>query len=74
MKHFLIILISISFTLTAFGQPEYPDSGFTDRTEAKNLMANGLKEGKWVEYWDDSNDTITKDTNASMYILSTQDL
>jgi antitoxin component YwqK of YwqJK toxin-antitoxin module len=27
-----------------------PDSGFTNKAEAKNLRVNGLKEGKWCEY------------------------
>jgi antitoxin component YwqK of YwqJK toxin-antitoxin module len=55
MKPLLIILISFLTTLTAFGQqPEYPDSGFTDSSEAKNITVNGLKEGKWVEYFDDT--------------------
>ncbi len=26
--------------------------GFTNKAEAKNLMVNGLREGKWVEYED----------------------
>lgn len=51
MKPFLIIILSLSFTLTATGQ-EYPDSGFTNKAEAKNLLINGKKEGKWVEYFD----------------------
>jgi antitoxin component YwqK of YwqJK toxin-antitoxin module len=51
MKPFLIILISLTFTLTAIGQQQaYPDSGFTNKAEAKNLTVNGKKEGKWLEY------------------------
>jgi hypothetical protein len=51
MKAFLILILSLSFTLTAIGQ-DYPDSGFTNKAEAKNLTVNGLKEGKWVEYYE----------------------
>ncbi len=60
-KIFLILILSF-FTVTAFAQ-EYPDSGFTNKAEAKNLMVNGLKEGKWVWYYD-SEMNIIKDTNA----------
>lgn len=50
MKHikaFFILSIFSFFAVTTIGQQ---DSGFTNRAEAKNLMVNGLKEGKWVEY------------------------
>jgi antitoxin component YwqK of YwqJK toxin-antitoxin module len=46
MRSSFIILFSF-ISLIAFGQR---DSGFTDKKEAKNLMVNGLKEGKWVEW------------------------
>jgi len=45
----LSLAIFLSFSLTALGQ-DYPDSGFTNKAEAKNLMVNGKKEGKWCEY------------------------
>ena len=45
------------------------DSGFTNKKEAKNLIVNGIKAGKWLEYIDDSN-KVTTDTNAPYYILS----
>jgi len=64
---FLLLLILSLFTLTAFGQ-NLPDSGFTNKAEAKNQMVNGKKEGKWCEYWDSSfNSTI--DTNSPYYRL-----
>src|SRR5665213_1795900 len=47
----LILILFISLTFSAFGQqPEYSDSGFTNKAEAKNLIVNGLKEGKWIEW------------------------
>jgi hypothetical protein len=46
MKPFLILILSLSFTISAIGQQ---DSGFTNKAEAKNEMVNGMKEGKWVE-------------------------
>ena len=49
MKLLLILILSLSFTLTAFGQ-DYTDSSFTNKAEAKNLTVNSLKEGKWLEY------------------------
>jgi antitoxin component YwqK of YwqJK toxin-antitoxin module len=45
------------------------DSGFTNKTEAKNLTVKGLKEGKWIEYRDSSYVT-TKDTSAPYYLLT----
>jgi antitoxin component YwqK of YwqJK toxin-antitoxin module len=50
MKIFLTLSISLSFALSAFGQnPDYPDSGFANKAEAKNKKVLGLKEGKWYE-------------------------
>ncbi|MGP8216565.1 MAG: hypothetical protein ACLQQ4_13440 [Bacteroidia bacterium] len=38
MKPLLILILSLAFTLTAMGQQQdYPDSGFTNKAEAKNL-------------------------------------
>ena len=48
MKPFFILIISLSISLIAFGQAD--SLGFTNKAEAKNLMVNGLKEGKWIEY------------------------
>jgi antitoxin component YwqK of YwqJK toxin-antitoxin module len=71
MKFFLIIFISLLTSLTAFGQvPEYHDSGFTNKAEAKNLTVNGLMEGKWIEYTNNTNDNFTNDTNSLYYRLS----
>ena len=47
----LIGIVLLAFTLTAFGQQEWADSSFTNKAEAKNLMVNGLKDGKWIEYF-----------------------
>lgn len=58
MKAFVVIIVSSFFTISTWAQ-DYPDSaspddsagrGFTNKAEAKNLLVNGLKEGKWVEY------------------------
>jgi len=66
MKPFLIILISLG-TITAFGQqPEYPDSGFTNKAEAKNLYKDSLKEGKWVEYWESYKVDNKKDSGVAI--------
>ncbi len=42
--------------------------GFEDKYEAKNQLVSGVKEGKWVEYFD-SLEKPTKDTNAPHYKL-----
>jgi antitoxin component YwqK of YwqJK toxin-antitoxin module len=76
MKPISYILFTLSFSLLTLAaiaqQPEYPDSGFTNKAEAKNLTINGLREGKWCEYRDrrGGEDIITMDTNASDYILT----
>jgi len=66
MKPFPIILISVLTTLNALGQqPEYPDSGFTNKAEAKNLIVHGRKEGKWIAYGDSAkNNSTTKVTKS----------
>ena len=66
MKPYLILILSLFFTITAFGQQAIPDSGFTNKAEAKNLMVNGLKEGKWCEYMN-SQGIIIKDTQNAIY-------
>ncbi len=67
MKAFGILILSFSFTLTTFGQA---DSSFTNKEEAKNLKVNGLKEGKWVEYFDYGDKTETKSKHAPLYRLT----
>ncbi|HTB07840.1 MAG TPA: hypothetical protein VK806_12880 [Bacteroidia bacterium] len=66
MKPLLTLILFLSLGIAAFGQ-DYPDSGFTNKAEAKNLMVNGLKEGKWIEYADDKG--FTEDTTAPYYLL-----
>src|ERR1700720_4657367 len=66
----LFLILFLSLTLTAFGQ-NLPDSGFTNKAEAKNLMVNGLKEGKWIEYMD-SNWLPTVDTVYYLLVLYKQ--
>jgi len=67
MRFFLFTIASL-FTLTAFGQ-NLPDSGFTNKAEAKNQMVNGKKEGKWVEYFNEFEFPAT-DTNKTYYRLT----
>ncbi len=69
MKIFVIIL-SLSFSFTAFGQT-YPDSGFTNKAEAKNIMVNGKKVGKWIEYMNGIQGQVIEDTeDAQFYRLT----
>jgi antitoxin component YwqK of YwqJK toxin-antitoxin module len=69
MKPLLIFTLSLSFTLSAIGQA-LPDSGFTDKAEAKNLMVNGLKEGKWIEYLDEIQNIVKTERNSMYYRLT----
>ncbi len=41
----------------------YADSGFTNKAEAKNVTINGLKDGKWMEYYN----LETKTSNSNPY-------
>jgi len=68
MKYFLGIAAFVLMFGSCWGQ-NYPDSGFTNKAEAKNLMVNGKKEGKWVEYTCDQVEFI-RDTNAPFYVLT----
>lgn len=71
MKHFLLVILSLSFGINTIGQ-DVPDSGFTNKVEAENVMVNDNKQGKWVEYFRlyPHDDHITADTNADYYKLT----
>ena len=65
MRLCLSILFLLFFSMTTIGQNPI-DSGFTNKAEAKNQTVNGLKEGKWIEYF--TVDHIqTKDTSSQTY-------
>lgn len=66
MKAFLIVILSFSFTLGAFGQ-DYPDSGFTNKSEAKNKMVNGDKNGKWIRWYNNEDGGALADTSGALY-------
>lgn len=51
MKDFLFTLLYFGFSLGIHGQNNLLDTCFSNKAEAKNLFVNGLKEGKWVEYF-----------------------
>jgi antitoxin component YwqK of YwqJK toxin-antitoxin module len=54
VKAIYTVIISFLFSTNAIGQYTMPDdSGFTNKAEAKNEMKDSLKEGKWIEYYDD---------------------
>lgn len=67
MKNIKTIL-SAAFLLIvnylSFGQ-----NGFTNKEEAKNETINGLKQGKWIEYYDKYRLPITKE-NFKFYRLT----
>jgi hypothetical protein len=68
MKTLLFICFSLfTFSLSLFAQQD--TLGFTNKAEARNILKDTIKEGKWVEYID-RNLHDTKDTNASIYRLS----
>jgi antitoxin component YwqK of YwqJK toxin-antitoxin module len=71
MKTFLILFLSFSITVNAMGQI-LPSTGFTNKAEATNQKINGLKEGKWIEYFELKNGAKveTKNKNAPIYRLT----
>jgi len=73
MKPLSYILFTFNFSLftqcVIAQQPQYPDSGFTNKAEAKNLTINDLKEGTWFEYLD-SLRIATTDSNAPYYAFN----
>lgn len=63
----LLFLIFLSYISTAtFAQQ---DSGFTNKAEATNLMVNGIKDGKWIEY-EDENGNYTRKESSVFYELT----
>jgi antitoxin component YwqK of YwqJK toxin-antitoxin module len=62
-------LLFISLFLTAYSLSllAQQDSGFTNKSEAKNQMVNGLKEGKWIEYT--NSDWMPADSSGTYYLL-----
>jgi hypothetical protein len=66
MNPLLSLILFLFVTLSAFGQT---DTGFTNKAEAKNLMVNGMKEGKWIEYIDADNLVTTNKQKAQCYRL-----
>ncbi len=63
VKPILILLLSFSFTLAALGQDL---NGFANKSEAKNQVANGVKDGKWIEYYNMFKN-VTNDTAISIF-------
>jgi antitoxin component YwqK of YwqJK toxin-antitoxin module len=61
----LLILMSFFFSINVPAQQVYPDSGFINKAEARNKVVNGLKEGKWLEYLDESENVIADTTKIS---------
>jgi antitoxin component YwqK of YwqJK toxin-antitoxin module len=73
MKKQIVLISSLFFTICVLGQQNIVENDFTNKTEAKNHMVNGMKEGKWMEYvqYDGGWGVITKDTSvATLYRLT----
>ncbi len=72
MKPFVSLIVALFIAFVSFGQAD--SLGFTNKAEAKNLIVNGLKEGKWCVYFEhgDTMSTIysTTDTTFPCYELT----
>ena len=66
MKYFLALILSLSFSLAVFAQA---DSGFTNKAEATNQMVNGLKEGKWLQYFKTKDGLEVETKNKNMIVV-----
>lgn len=73
-RMFKVVAISIiAIAVIYLGYGYYNKSvlakGFTNRNEAKNLMSDGVKNGKWIEFYDDNG--LIEDTSSgySYYCL-----
>jgi antitoxin component YwqK of YwqJK toxin-antitoxin module len=64
MKVSFALIVFFCFSITAICQNP-TDSGFSSKAEAKNKMVNGLKEAKWVEYLDETENVIVDTTKMS---------
>jgi antitoxin component YwqK of YwqJK toxin-antitoxin module len=60
--------MSLLLNIHSFGQ-SLPDSGFTDRAEAKNETVNGVKQGKWVEFVDNGDRPVASEKYAVYCLL-----
>src|ERR1700722_13498164 len=69
MRFRLIALLLITVIPAIYGQSQPGTNGFTNKAEASNKMVNGLKDGKWVEYYDQSFN-LTNDSTAPYYVLT----
>jgi len=79
MRTLFFLILSVTFTLNVVGQVSdmiYLDSvvhrGFTNKAEAENKTVNGLREGKWLEYFgvDNRAAVSTDQKHATAYTLS----
>lgn len=78
MKGFLISILVLLITVNARGQQVIADStrpadtseqGFTNKAEAKNILKDSLKEGKWIENIDERGN-VTPYKNYLYYRLT----
>lgn len=58
MKYLFILILPLCIACN-----NVPEQGFTHKSEAKNLMVNGKKEGKWLEYFSNEYGDTTSDSN-----------
>jgi hypothetical protein len=72
MKTLLMLIACLSISLTVLGQQEWTDTSFTNKSEATNKTVNGLKEGKWIEYYTVENGAAvqTDKKHATAYTLT----
>jgi antitoxin component YwqK of YwqJK toxin-antitoxin module len=72
-KSFFILFLFATF-IHCVGQRviDYPDSGFTNKAEAKNQKLKGIKEGKWMEneniVADDSNELLDAENHYKLIV------
>ena len=69
MKNKLSAILFVVFSSLFFLACENRN-GFTDKTEAKNELVNGIKEGKWIQYLDSAFNYTSDSIIAKSYMLT----
>ena len=62
-----LILLIVCFCYLSCNKPG--ESGFLNKKEAKNRFKEGVKEGKWIEYFDNDWEYIKKNSDTAFYRL-----
>ncbi len=66
----LLIISGSLFILACKHEVKYSTNGFTNKADAINSVTDSGKEGKWIEYSDINDDSISDSSKAVYYTLT----